>query len=171
MAHTCAVKSVMMLQAKECSSDRKTLPKILYINYIIVYVYLWRASLMFLNLPSEETRFWSLDMICFVCFVSLSQVLLSLYIELFTKAAHICNTPLKLWVHASISAIAAHFSIHVTRSCIFCFDMISVTTSWLTCNYNRFVIRKSGKQIVKVVEGGQLNDATIKLMYVCQNVI
>lgn len=51
---------------------------------------------MFLNLPSEETRFWSLDMICFVCFVSLSQVLLSLYIELFTKAAHICNTPLKL---------------------------------------------------------------------------
>ena len=99
--------------------------------------HLCNASRMFLNLPSDETRFWSLEMICLVCLVSLSQVLLSLYIELFTNAAHICNTPLKLWVHANMSAIAVHFSIQVTLSCISGFDMISVTTSWLTYMYTQ----------------------------------
>jgi len=53
--------------------------------------YLCKASLMFLNLPSDETSSCSLAIVCLVCLLNLSQVFVSRYIELLTKAAQICQ--------------------------------------------------------------------------------
>ena len=87
---------------------------------------LWRASLMFLCLPSLETRLWSLEIVpddwnihieldwlfteeCTVLLI-LFHVSFSRNTEELVKAAHTWRTPLKLWRHRQMSATAAHFS-------------------------------------------------------------
>ena len=72
--------------------------------------HLWRASLMFLCLPSLDTRICSFEIVPDDVLLILFHVSLSLKTEELVKAAQTWRTPLKLWRQRQMSATAAHFS-------------------------------------------------------------
>lgn len=78
--------------------------------------YLSQNSLIFNRSVSRwccyKCMYWTVTLTVLDTF---SQVFLSRYTDVFDRAAHTCNTPLKLWRHRAMSATAAHFSIAATR--------------------------------------------------------